>query len=451
MKGLNYYKIHKYIVTAVCDGPLHMGSSMGGPEEVLIHPVNGFPFIQASSIAGVFRGGCNDINPQLTEKLFGSAIMDTTESQSRVRFTDGTFTSQVVMELRPQVRIDRKTGSAASINGSGQKFNTEYIGAGAVFTFTVYLYSEKNRSNLQTAMDEILALLKNGGLQFGAKKSSGAGCVHLTGLLYKEFDLTTLRGRNDWMAEEDLPDNAYDTAYMDRLPAVADKRRAYTVRVKGTTEGNILVKGIAVNEFGKDAPDYVNIQNANKDYIIPGTSLRGSFYSQMEKIAAYLGKDALIPLAFGTQHNGDAIGNTGNLVFSDTVVGDRETNDNMPFSHRIHIDKFTGGVFQKGLFSEKNVAGDMILKIDVQNRNRPDETLALLVLALRDLAIHTMSLGSGYSIGKGMITVEKIEIFRIADEKKAVIVFGETLETKDPEEILTSAFNALKEYGGIAQ
>lgn len=39
MKGLNYNKIHKYIVTAVCDGPLHIGSSVGGAEEVLIHPV----------------------------------------------------------------------------------------------------------------------------------------------------------------------------------------------------------------------------------------------------------------------------------------------------------------------------------------------------------------------------------------------------------------------------
>lgn len=451
MKGLNYNKIHKYIVTAVCDGPLHIGSSIGGAEEVLTHPVNGLPFIQASSIAGVFRSCCNSIEPQLTEKLFGSAIMESTESQSRVRISDGIFTRQVIMELRPHVRINRRTGSVASANESGQKFNMEYIGAGAEFTFTIYLYSKKDKPEFKATIDKILGVLRDGGLQFGAKRSSGAGRVHLSSLLYKEFDLTVPKGREDWSMEEELPEDAYDDARIEDLPAVTNRCKAYTVIVKGTTEGSILVKGIAVNEFGENAPDSENIQNANGDYIVPGSSLRGALRSQMEKIASYLDKDSLIALAFGTGNDDSETENTGNLIFLDAVIGDRESNDKMPLFHRIHIDKFTGGVFHNGLFSEKDAAGDMVLKIEIQNSNQPDETLALLTLALRDLAIHTMSLGSGYSIGKGMIKVDTMEILRISDQRKAIIFFGDAPEVKDPAGILTTAFDALKEYGGIVK
>ena len=251
--------------------------------------------------------------------------------------------------------------------------------------------------------------------------------------------------------EEELTEDAYDDARIESLPAVADRCKAYTVIVKGTTEGSILVKGIAVNEFGKNAPDSENIQNANGDYIVPGSSLRGALRSQMEKIASYLEKDSLIALAFGTGNDDSETGNTGNLIFSDTVIGDRESNDKMPLFHRIHIDKFTGGVFHNGLFSEKDAAGDMVLKIEIQNSNQPEETLALLTLALRDLAIHTMSLGSGYSIGKGMIKVDTMEILRISDQRKAIIFFGDAPEVKDPAGILTTAFDALKEYGGIVK
>ena len=50
-----YNEIIKYEVIAVCTQPLHVGSAVGDKEEVLIHPVDDIPFIQATSIAGVFR------------------------------------------------------------------------------------------------------------------------------------------------------------------------------------------------------------------------------------------------------------------------------------------------------------------------------------------------------------------------------------------------------------
>lgn len=445
MKGLNYNRICKYIVTSICNGPLHIGNAVGGIEEVLVHPVNGLPFIQASSIAGIFRKCCDRMNPELTKNLFGTAIVDSIETQSRVRFSDGKFSNNIIMELRPHVRINRKRGSVDAASDSGQKFNMEYIGAGAEFVFIIYLYYvEESERFLKTAMEEILAVFQNEGLQFGAKKSSGAGQVFLSELRYKEFDLRDQKGRNEWINEDNLDICEYNR--MKKLEKITSGCKAYTVTVKGRTEGGILVKGLS-GGFGKNAPNSENIRNAQREYIVPGSSLRGAIRSQMEKIASYLKREALIMSAFGTANNDDEAGNIGNLIFYDTILERTEFNREMPLSYRIHIDKFTGGVFQKGLFREKNAAGSMNLKIDIQNRNHPKATLALLILALRDLAIHTMSLGSGYSTGKGMIDVKEIEILRAADQKRAVISFEAAPKITDTKGILETAFDSLKNMG----
>ena len=111
------------------------------------------------------------------------------------------------------------------------------------------------------------------------------------------------------------------------------------------------------------------------------------------------------------------------------MVGDQEKNKNMPLSHRIHIDKFTGGVIHGGLFAERNVAGDMKIKISVKSNKDEsvsDKVCGLLIMALRDLAVGAMSIGSGYSVGKGIITVKKIVINKNLDlKKKAEINFSQ--------------------------
>ena len=91
--------------------------------------------------------------------------------------------------------------------------------------------------------------------------------------------------------------------------------------------------------------------------------------------------------------------------------------------HRIHIDKFTGGVFNQGLFSEKNIAGNVQFKITIDDCNQPDKTCGLLLLALRDLSIGSMNVGSGYSIGKGIIDVNKIIVWNHNSGEKAVVDF----------------------------
>ena len=302
---MKYQKIMKYLVRMVCTQPLHIGSASGDKEEVLVHPTDSVPFIQASSLAGVLRQYyAQQHDEKQAEKLFGMRRFESNENSmegaSKVRFSDGIFHDEnLILELRPRVKINPETGTcdAGSIKGTnmqaGHKFNMEYIGVGAVFDFSVYLYDECYQKDLE----EILSAVYQGNVQFGGQKSNGCGFMELQGLKRKIFDMTKAEDRKMWADEEALADNHYENIYSEIRTAA--KSAAYEVMVSGSTEGELLVKSIAVQEYGKGTPDCMNIQNAAKEYIVPGSSLKGAVRNQMEKIAAYLGSKYIIEDTFG--------------------------------------------------------------------------------------------------------------------------------------------------------
>lgn len=434
-----FEKILKYKVLAACTQPLRIGSAMGAKEEVLVHPVDDVPFIQASSIAGACRDYCAKKYGQAdTQELFGS---NEAEWGSRICFTDGKFASDsVILELRPRVSIDPATGtcSASVVKGTtqqaGHKFNMEYIGAGAEFSFCIYLYDDGK----QEMVKNLLSAIHQGQIQFGGQKSNGCGCLQLKKLWIKEFIMTEEQGRRQWaMEDEAMQEDGMALQALEKLPV--NKSEAYDVCVTGCTEGCMLVKSIAVPEFGKDAPDCMNIQNAAKDYIVPGSSFKGAIRSQMEKIASYLGCQEIIQNTFGYTGVSGQDGKAGNLVVYDTIVGDRKEYT----AHRIHIDKFTGGVMDGGLFHEKNIAGRLEFHISIKNKNEPERSLGLLLLALRDLSIGVMGIGGGYNVGKGIIHVEKMAVSDHIHSKEAEICFWEKCGITKGQELVQECIRAV--------
>ena len=421
-----YHKVIKYLVAATCTEPLHIGSSTGEKESVLVHPVDNVPFLQASGIAGVFRSyfeKCNGV--EAADALFGSmkGTEDAAEQQSKVRFSDGIL-QNAVLERRPRVSINRTTGTcdASVIQGTdrtaGHRFNMEYVAAGAKVSFCVYLYDEEKKE----ALEEVFAALHSGILQMGGQKSNGCGYLAIGALYCRSFDLTRAEDRAAWAEEEALKESSYEnlTESICKQQVTAER---YEITVTGQTEGTLLVKSIAVEGSGSDAPDSENIRNAEKNYIVPGSSFKGAVRSQMERIASYLGCEAKIKEAFGVKGKKNERGSVGCLYFYDTVVGDREQNDLVEPSHRIHIDKFTGGVMNGGLFSERNVFGEVSFRVAVKESGHRDGICGILLMALRDLAIGTMSVGSGFNIGKGIIQVSRITVKDLAAQTEAVLDF----------------------------
>lgn len=403
-------RVIKYQITAECREPMHVGTGDGKKGEILIHPVEERPFIQATGIAGAFREYFKDI--ELQQELFGG--LDGTNS--KIRFTDGTFNkASVDTELRPHVSIDRETGTSQvkKIKGnatiSGQKFETELVAAGAVFEFQVYIF-EKEKS-YRDAFEKALEALHCGNIQLGGQKNNGCGYVNLTSVKRAVYTMTDREDRMKWAKEE--KDSEDITADIIGHAEEQDERLHF--ELVGKTDGSVLVKAVSVDEFGEDTVSAKNIVNRKREYIIPATSLKGIIRSQMEKIVQYkdLEKD-IIERIFGNCAENVAEGKVGEIKFFDCVIGNTEDNDMVKEQKRIHIDKFTGGTISGQLFSEKPAYGSFKICVDMENESDKAAN-GLLLLALRDLGLGILPVGGGTNIGHGYLACDSLVIRKGAD------------------------------------
>lgn len=448
MLNYKYDRVIKYKLSAKLMSPMHIGGSFGDNEEVLTDPDTGIPFVQASTLAGLLRDISDRLNGvTFTDQLFGKSKegkgAEESDTASRIKVSDGIMDEKTVrLETRPNVSVDRDTGTVKSENNMGHKFDITYVSPDAEFIFYLYLFEDSlNKDGYEEKVRILLGGLRNGN-SIGSKKSSGAGRFVLNRIETASFDLTTDEGRSRWISEEDEKKTIYKDITVDCVTDKSDVK--YDITVLARTEGPIQIKGVAMSVFGKDAPDSENIKNWMGECIIPGTSVRGAIRSQMEKIAAYIGKDEVISKSFGYVAKEQANSSSGNLIFNDCVIGSKDDYKSNPVRNRIHIDKFTGGVMSQAFFKEKNANGDLSLKIQILNRNDPDRTLGLLLFALRDLAIKSFSLGNGYATGKGFVDVTKIEIENKEDNHVSAIAFDDE-KSLNENAIVMRALSALRE------
>lgn len=427
-----YDKAAKYVIEAECREPLHIGTGSGESGEVLIHPEENCPFIQATGIAGAFREFFQ-YDKALEVSLFGESYKDDEEEGkekesdvggSRVFFTDGFFgKSAVYTELRPRIRIDGRTGTGQSVKTrgsektSGQKFETESVAAGSRFSFSVYLYEKEK--NLEPDLENGLRALHEGLIQLGGQKSNGCGYVELISVRKAVYDFYKSEDRKLWAEENKNMEEL--------LPKLLESGKKGEERIcfelEGQTEGGILVKAIAVTEYGEDAADAVNIRNHQREYILPASSVKGVLRSQIEKIAAYRRIPDLVTEIFGKESLKNQKGKAGRIRCFDCKIGDAKENEGARIQSRIHIDKFTGGVMYGGLFSEKPVCGRLSIRVELERdsgQDCSDRESGMILMALRDLAMGLVSVGSGSSIGRGYLKGEKITV-KEGDQTLAVI------------------------------
>lgn len=440
MSQAEYEHIDMFQIRAKCTTPLHVGSANGGKADLLVHPLTGEPFIQATSIAGVLRSGFMSLyGKEKTDELFGFASIDEGHDGSgKIRISDGLFDMKtVVYEIRPRLKINGETGTCDSsdVQGtnveSGNKFETKYIGTGAEFTFDLYIMGMKSCRN---SILELLGMIREQELQFGGQKSNGCGFLDIVSARYHHYNLKKKADRDAWIRFKGCTEA--DTIAIPEVHELAT--RAYLVTVKAETRGELLVKAIATSKFGEDAADAVNIRNTIGEYIIPGSSLKGVLRSRMQWIADYQNlPKTLIAHAFGETGKHEYEGHRGNLIARDVVVGDIAENKQAELRDRIRLDKFTGGVMYTGKFTEQNVHGKMKIELAVADDAYADDTMRLLLPALRDLAVGQVSIGSGASVGKGFLKVHTITVRRKKDERSMTIDFDQN-RINDPSGMLTT-------------
>ncbi len=446
-----------YQVQAECLSPLRTGGADGNTELVLIGS-NGQPLVQGSSLAGALRAWVQQARgTAAAEALFGSQ-----NRAGHLIVSEGKFSKNPAQSVRPRLRIDPKTGSAAE----RQKFDLAQLNAGAQFDFTLtWLGQGENKAELKT-LEEALSALDGGAIRLGAQKNNGFGRVKLA-IQKRTYDMTQEQDRTAWLAEprleqerdrqggakprtgrHEVPEVPLEgkcrlTAKEQRkwetlssLPPVVDTHRV-TFTVTGQAD-SILVKSAAAEykDSEKENGSYIPNLTENGVPILPGSSVKGAVRAQAERIAQCTGRAELTEALFGRESRDEDNGQAGKVRFDDVQLDKAQPKQ----ISRIRINRLTGGVIHQGLFVEEPLYSQVTLTITAP----PDCKVgcALLLYALRDLGLGLYNLGSGGSIGRGYLRVEQIAVQR--GNSRATLTFSdnEGCTVSDPDELVAEWMNA---------
>lgn len=411
----------RYWVTGLCRTPLRTGNAENDPQQVL-YRADGRPMLQASSLAGALRETLPDEEAKL---LFG-----TQEQEGSVLVSDLLFDGNARVVMRPRVRMDPVTGCASD----GAKFDVAHLESGSRFSFALVWRGMADQAEESARLlNALLAALDNGTVRLGGQKSNGFGWVQLTDVRVRRYDLFQASDRDAWLEDED--ESVPSAAVPVTLPACPPARTVFTVQVRLK---DFLVKAPAPGtKEGRSVA--VNLREQGRA-ILPGSSLKGAMRAHLHRILpACPATAASQETLFGAGASSDKEGTPGRLQVSDAVLRPDGTAREVT---RIRINRFTGGVMRKMLFSEEPQSGWCDFTVTLTREN--PVYCGLILTALRDLGLGLYELGSGSAQGRGRVQKMEVEI-RTADGRTAAFCCedGQITQTKDPDQLLDRWMHSL--------
>lgn len=429
MKAL-FQKIHQFYIEVECSQPMHVGCGEDS-SEVLVKQSSGLPFIQGTSIAGAFSSYVETVyGKEKKEKYFGSSDGENgVLGKSVLVFSEGKFQKgKLEIEMRTRVSLDGGTSSVKSelLQGtnarSGQVMDMEYIVKGSSLCFFVYAFDDGGY-----IVRECLAALNRGQIQLGGKNTIGCGKVKLTCVTYRQYDMQKEEDRKAW---QNTPVGAEDSGagadILEELLQIPVSGINYVIVADMELKTPFLLKANGIDEevamsllHMKDEnslPDAMPLLDGRKDFIIPGSSLKGVFRNRFEMIGNYLGiKPETVNGVFEDRSD---------IFFEDAVICNAKEEGRAVNQPRIHINKLTGSVMDKSLFCEMTIGGKASIRITVPKKFSggvgmdAKAEIGFLLYILRDIHVGAVTLGSGAGIGRGYMKIGNVRIYD-GDETQA--------------------------------
>lgn len=352
----------------------------------------GRAYIPATTIAGAFRGYLKSVEGEASD-LFGAGGENS--SQSSVYVKDS-YAKTRGIERRDGVRIDKRTGSAEKES----KVDRIYLKKGLEFSLEFKI--EDKTSEIEIKKEKLyrcLRALDSSFIRFGGNKSNGLGIFKVKQIQVLDFDFNN---RKEWI---DYIKKDYSKALdmTDKILVEEEKNNKFIeFNLKGNLTTPLLIG--ACESYDSDKVDKSSMKSG-EEYIIAGSSFKGIIRSRIETISNYFNNSKIAREIFGDQKlSGKDKTNVLSHIFVNESVIDNSGFE-MKKYNRIKIDMFTGGVRKSALMDEEPVQGSIDFKLIYRlkdDKAKDNYAIGVIMLALRDLATENLSLGSGYSIGRGM-------------------------------------------------
>jgi CRISPR/Cas system CSM-associated protein Csm3 (group 7 of RAMP superfamily) len=449
--------------TLVTQSPLHVG---GHGEEVdtdlpLARDGAGQLYVPGTSLAGALR--------ELAERLFGASVIDELWGYQDGNKGHASFvvvedaeienSDKVVVEVRDHVGIDREFGSAAE----NIKYDRAILPRGTKLKFrlSVDVETQAKRNPALAMLAALQEALEAGEVRLGAAKTRGLGHVRLDSgqLTEQHFGsrqgiLALLRQANGAVVSQ----TDIEAATRDYKPRL---RPRLTLKIHWQPIGPLMVKA-GFDGIAADMLPLVSGCDGQVSLVLPGSSVKGAFRSQAERIVrtvrgetspSWLGGDGkkkfldavklpLINELFGAakQSAGEPHLGLGALGVMDCFGQHRLTaaqwqaiqaaDDDQELqralfaaglqhwsqAYHVAIDRWLGSAAESLLFTvlEPHRTEWEPLRLEVDpSRLQPAcvaPALALLMLVIRDLAQGRLPLGFATNRGMGAVRIKTVEI-----------------------------------------
>lgn len=416
---------------------------IGGEDEASLNLVTdggGQYILPATSISGsvkaYFRKKSFDTEHYLgwADEELGSC------TDSKIYYYDSVC-SHVRLEERNGIRMDAAHGVVEE-NGL---FKQYFIGQGMEtdICFQALLDSEAECNDVQLFYKELFSGIQEGSLAFGAMKNNGAGIFQVIGagsmllnLSDKKELLLYLSGVNNVMRMLSLePWGKKDN----EQPANLSAEKGITeFELTAEIPDGLIIKSGEVSPRIRVGTDIrkVNAVNVTKEidgsscYYIPGTTIKGTVRGYAQKVCNTFGipEEVMVQIFGGTP---DRKVNRGYVKAHDVLVSQPQTT----VYNRIKIDRWLGSVIkgakmEQEVISTQNGSTIRIRVVTEEAENQNSKLMnALVYLALRDIGLGLVTIGSGSSVGLGRLKGKELRIGNYkAKFENRQIVFNE----KDP-------------------
>lgn len=440
MKQTTYTLRHLLRITLEAATPLAVGSGRKSvkTDSVVACDANGLPYIPATSLAGVLRHALDaSLGEDAVKQLFGYQGRHSDDGQgSRLLLTDalllnedgmpadglcmtkGAFLQQYAeLPIRQHARINGR----GTVSDTG-KFDNQVVFRGSRFVFEMEIVASENEAK---TVNQLIHALCHPAFRIGAGGTCGYGAVKVV-----EAKTATL----------DLTQRADLDAYLVKPSSLAEQWEGWkslalpTPTAAGWVEYTLSLQPrdfyLFGSGFGDDEADMTPVSERVVEWtnghaafsflqtLVPATSVKGALahrtayhYNRIKQVFAdqretlEKERNEAVVVLFGKEGDGEAQdGRRGNTLFEDLYL----TKADEKLLNHVAIDKFTGGVMDGALFTEKTTIGrgqTLVEHIYVRREALADaDVRTAFEQALHDLADGLLPLGGGVNRGHGIFT-----------------------------------------------
>ncbi len=423
--------------------PLRISSGIddGITDILVLKDKNNRAFIPGTSIAGVLRSKISDVyNERVAQKLFGS-VDDENSNQSMINISDIKLDNTKIVN-RDGIKINYFSG----VSEKGAKYDFEAIDRGAtgilLIEITVrrfdlddryipnisYLDNHKKQpfavaGDVYGELAATLADILTTGINIGALTTKGFGRIKsVKPAEFYTFDFNKEADANAWFAYLDgkYPQKATYTG-SETMEVMA--KNDFIMQMDFALKNAMIIRDYD-SDLDKDADGnkIAAVQmKSGKDYVIPGTSIKGVLKSRAYRILMLLkNNDENAVNIFLDELMGKEADKTGkddagqkSNLYVDEVYLKAEKLHSMKQS-RNRIDRFTGGTIDSALFTDipiwqtdKSVP---TVSMKIRVKNCKSSQAGLMLLLLKDLWLGNLNIGGNKAIGRGVLQGKNCKI-----------------------------------------